>query len=671
MHFTSSWTSLLFLFLFQSAFAGTDVCIHYYRGKPNVETPRLTRIERPKRVNIFSISEQKQGERVLDQTLGFAVQIDRLLGPLKRYELENLFFRVRVPGFKDQYLDIYRNSEFLKEVEFIITDSLPTGPGIINGVNFGYQNFRSEKVQVLGTLKALELGPNKNISRIFFSNEKQLETFKAHFFGQAFTRKLKDRIVHINTAVVKALAETPRAAQKVLDFEKARGWPEGTAKKMGLVYYSKDVFDLKSWAMINRIRFDDMVHAGWFHKNLSPDGRVSYRENYDDSIKIPMMDLEDRTKVALWRTRNLQVNSRLPKYLSWPKDRSLYADHPLFEEFYNSWNLDKVKGKRLVITEGEFKCAIAEMTTGIYHFGVPGITQFSSSILKKLVAAQPSEVIVLFDRDPLGKGYLRLDEVTDSQRASFLIAKTIEKAGIPVRVASLPDVFNGKKVGADDLILARGVAPYLTALDSAVSANKFAELNKIDINASLFLERRNKISKALAQFRKANTTTLGYVTLEQRQTFQTLLLLEDTLDKEFRFYIKTKYPGRSRLTDPGHQFDLLYLNDNGPIDQVSKNSENFEVDGPILRLGIKTKDAKTCKNMGCFELNRSTEEWNQMDSKTKLGQITKALEAIFPLDDYVFIESPLIQEKPRYLLVIRKESRSPVAVLDEILTLPN
>ncbi len=633
--------------------------------------PAIARLDKPGKQNIFSDARTAKFESVLEETKDYEDHIEALLSPLKRYELQDLFFRTRLPNGEDQYFNVYRNSDFVSDVEFIISDTIPEGEHIVRNVKFGYQNLFKDKVQVMGTIKAIEFDEFKNLKRVYLSSEKQREMFKAHFLGTPFSPQLRASIVNINTAVFKELSEIPEAQKKVSDFEKARGWPEGASKKMGLVYYSTDVFDIKKWAMKNFIKFDDIVQAGWMHKNMGANGRINYRENYNNSIKIPLMDTEDTTKVAMWRTRNLVSNPKLPKYLSWPKDRSLYEEAPLFEEFYNSWNLNKVKGKPIVITEGEFKCAIGEMTTGIFHLGLPGITQFSRSMLEQIVKAQPSDVIVLFDRDTIGKGLVRLDEVTDSQRASYFIAKQIEAAGIPVKVSSLPDVFSGKKVGIDDLILAHGPLAYLTSISLAKTPDEYARTNHIDVTATQLFARRGRVIKALMQFRKANSSTLGFVTLEQRRLFELLSRYEDVLDRELRFYMKTKYPGRRHLTVPSHQFDIIYLSGNGPQDQLSTEKENFLVDGPLLKINLKASNVKGCANKACFEINRTNAEWKNLDAPAKYEQLSSALEPIFPLDEYTFIASPRLQGRVRTLLVIRKESRSPVAIVDEILTLPN
>ena len=61
----------------------------------------------------------------------------------------------------------------------------------------------------------------------------------------------------------------------------------------------------------------------------------------------------------------------------------------------------------------------------------------------------------------------------------------LREAGVNnVQIGILPDVLDGSKLGADDLILAKGKEPYIEALNNAVSPENYA--TKIGLDTQLF-----------------------------------------------------------------------------------------------------------------------------------------------------------------------------------------
>ncbi|OYZ22229.1 MAG: hypothetical protein B7Y39_08000 [Bdellovibrio sp. 28-41-41] len=651
-------TVFFFLSLSGYAYAGAGACIEVY----NV-VPKITRFSKIETQNpLFNEAQAKQIGQVLRESPAFEKKIQAMLNPFKRYEMEALFFRQRNQKGDPSYFTLNRNADLLAEAELVVITKFPKGVSLTN-VEFGYQNQHSKKVQNLGVIPGIMLDANGLPTRFLFYNQEQLEVFRAHYFGRPFSTKMRTAILDINTALFKYLETQPVALEKVAEFEKKRGWPEGTAKKIGLVYYSSEAVDLLVFGKKHGFDYADMASAGWLKPYVNKHGSISYRENYNDSIKIPFYDETNPSKIAFWRTRNLR--SGAPKYLSWPKDRSLFEEAPLFEEFYNSWNLNKVKGKRIILTEGEFKCAIGELTTGVFHIGVPGIGQFYTSMLDKIVKAQPSEVVVLFDRDPIGKALLRLDEVTDSQRASYLIAKQLEAAGISVKVATLPDVYNGKKIGIDDLLLSHGTAPYTQALDQAVTADAYAKAFKIDVPLSLLTDRRNKIRRAVQKYDTANSSAAGFMSIDQRAIHIDLQTYLTHVEDALRQYMKVKYPERSQMLDPSDRF--VVIKPGTTLDPVTIQTVegNFDVSSPIIKISMTTSDVKNCTSLSCFSISRDSSQWSHLTEAEKFKALSAALGAIFPKDDYTFISSPVFEDRPHALLVIRKETRTPVAIVEQ------
>lgn len=606
-----------------------------YFTVPNFTGPNFTTL-----YQITNSALANQIRQTLFSTKNYIQQIEKLNSSLKEYEKYLFFIRPSFGTYNGKkYFDFYRNPDFLSDVEYKVSNHTHL---FKNQFVYGYHKSHHDMMEKqLGRILDIELTPAGQIKSLTFSSEKQRDHFKKHFLGVEFTKRRKDRILKINTEIFNQLRNIPAANEKVIEFEKSRGWPAGTAEKLGLVYYSRELFDIKTWAREKWLRektpisYNDLVDAGWLNVEFRNDGRAVYRENYDDSIKIPLYDLNSssqsqKSQIASWRTRNLKSRPNLPKYLSWPKDRSLIEVEPLIEEFYNSWQLEKAKGQKLVITEGEFKCAIGQMYTGILHLGLPGISQFNTSIKNKILAASPSEVIVLFDRDPKGKALFRIDLVTDSERASYLIAKELEAAGIKVKVAYLPDVNSGGKVGIDDLILEKGADAYLKSLDQAVSPDEFAQIKNMDTTLTELSSRKNKINKSIQTYEQALDSTLGFSNLSDHEVLnelkKQLALLERTLEK----YMNSSYPGRK---------GILHINPKFSFILQKRNSNNAALD-KVLILDKKI-----------------------IDPELSSIEFSNYLKFIFPSDDYTFVENVSSENQNYPLLIVKKDNSTAVALV--------
>lgn len=653
------WIALIFLSISLPIWANTNACVDFYNLRP-----KLSRLESVKTQTSLSPDEYAGIMQTISRTQDFDQKIQTMLKLFKRFEMEEIFFRHQGLDGNPQYFRMYRNANVFADVELVVDSKIPKTGNIIRDVEFGYQNIRSQKVQTLGSALAIEFDSVGLPIKFYFNSLEQKEAFRIHFFGRPFTPSMRTAILDINTAIFKYLAAHPVAQAQIAEFEKKRGWPAGMAEKLGLVYYSKDVLDLKEFAFQNKFKFEDMAAAGWMKPFFNRKNEISYRDNYDNSIKIPFYDEVNPGKIAFWRTRNLVTSHGKPKYLSWPKDRSLFEDAPLFEEFYNSWNLGKAKGKKIVLTEGEFKCAIGEIMTGIFHLGLPGISQFHDSMLASILKAQPSEVVVLFDRDPVGKGLMRVDEVTDSQRASFLIAKRIEAAGIPVKVATLPDVYNGGKVGIDDLLLSHGSVPYIKALDTAVSAQEYSKQIKIDEAMTFLSDRKGKIKNALHRYQNANQVT-SVISLEQAAAFKDLVDYQGKLEDAFSFYMTATYPNRKSQAEPSHKFTMIPIDPKNEAHRINTPVGNFEILAPMLHIQVTAADVKNCTRRSCFVINKHSESLARMTEQERFQALSAAIREVFPSDDYSYIEKPEFGSKDFALLVIRKESQTPVAIIEQ------
>lgn len=658
---------LMAIWLQSVAFAGNKgQCVESYTSfvvptsvkqkKPQEKRESLSQILTPSqssevtRLLIFFSKEAKSFDsNMIDQVLwitkDYQQDVKQLNASLKEYEKYPFFIRLQ-DGSK-QTLDLYRNPHFLDEVEYKVSSQSFRGSTYVNLV-YGYQKSENDsKEKLLGQIAAIDLDQNGHLKSMTFRSEKQMKHFKKHFLGSPFTAEKKKKILEVNTEIFQELGKIPSAAEQVAAFEKSRGWPVGTAAKLGLVYYSKDMFDVRKWARKKweqehvAISFNDLYDAGWLKMEFGPNGEVLFKENYDDSIKIPLFDKQDPTKITSWRTRNLKKNSHLPKYLSWPKDKSLYAGEELPEEVYNLWNLNQARGQRIVITEGEFKCAIGQMKTGIFHLGLPGISQFSSALREELVTVQPKEVIILFDKDPKGKALFRVDMVTDSERAAYSIAKELESVGLNAKVAYLPDVNQGGKLGLDDLILDKGVSPYLQALNQAVAPQKFAEQKNLDVPLTELTFRNNKLKKVIKNFRRAMDSTKGAVNIEDYKTLQKLENQSEILNSALRQYTQQVYSMTTGLQNVNPKIKV-FKDKQGVVSKVRVSEQEFAIQEQMLIL-----------------------EKEKISPQSNGEDFLQALQYIFPADDYVFMEKAVFKKQQYAWLILRKEDLKPIALVSD------
>lgn len=363
------------------------------------------------------------------------------------------------------------------------------------------------------------------------------------------------RISELNEKLLGDLRKNSKAQKKLREFTEKRGWPDGLAEEGQLAYFDPSVLNPETWASENGFTMEELVSAGWYHLDFDQFGKPRYRLNSPDSIKIPYLGADSRT-IPLWRTRNLaKSNPKAPKYLSWQLDRSVSRRFTVSERLYNGWKLGKIKGKTVVITEGEFKCLVTEKLTGIPMFGIPGITEFDDEMVQALVEAEAEEYIVILDRDPHAKALLRSDEITDSNRAAYALAKDLERLGAKkVRVGILPEMANGEKLGIDDLALKYGPDPVRKTLVESLTSDDYAKTIGLDKEFQNLVHRQSKLGQAI-----------------KRRTIRNLrsgLLAEDPLiisaeaklkkvNQIYKKYLENELNGASGLASASHRANSI------------------------------------------------------------------------------------------------------------------
>jgi hypothetical protein len=385
---------------------------------------------------------------------------------------------------------------------------IPEGGRVLRSPIFGYDlptTFRR-----IGPLDFIVVDANDIVVEVGIGTEEVKTEFLRHLHGVTLTPTELKRISELNVKLLSDLRKNPEAQRKVLEFANKRHWPQGLAEAGGLAYFDPSVLDLRQWAKTNNYTMAEMIDAGWYRLDFDGFGRARYTLSSPDSIKIPFFGADGK-EIPVWRSRNMAKNNpKLPKYISWQMDRSVDRYLTVDEHLYNGAKLRQVKGKTIVITEGEFKCLVTEKLTGIPMFGIPGITEFDDEMLNTLIDAEASEYVIILDRDPPAKALFRAEKISDSERASYAMAKDFERLAanrgktIKVKVGRLPEMSKGEKLGIDDLVLKYGVDPVHQTVAGAMSADEYAKLIGLNPELEALSRRRGKLNKAIRNREIAN-----------------------------------------------------------------------------------------------------------------------------------------------------------------------
>ena len=449
----------------------------------------------------------------------------------------------------------YQNTRYqVSSIEALHLPEIKTGQRLFQNIRLSYR-LASGEIREMGNLSYLILNADESVAEVGAGSQALIDEFKNNIFGHEVTLAEQERVFELNRKLYEALSQEPRVQMKLKEFSESRGWNAGFEKEMKLIYFNNEFLDLKAWAKENHFSDQEMKNAGWFERRFDRNGMVKYAVRNHNTIQIPFfMDVE-QTKIIAWRTRVLKkVRPDMPKYLSFPLDRARTESPPVFSRLYQSWKLAQAKNKTLVITEGEFKSALATHVSGILTLGLPGITEFDEASMQAVVDANPSEVIIILDRDPKGKALMRLDEVTDSERAAYTIALDLQAKGLKVRVGTLPDVFDGGKVGIDDLILAKGLMPYLETIKQAVSPTVYASMHKLDPVFQELLTRKRKLVQALSRYQDSESR--GGLKVSEAVLLSANSNIEK-LEAALAFYLTQVKNTDRRLDQPSAQYQFI------------------------------------------------------------------------------------------------------------------
>lgn len=391
----------------------------------------------------------------------------------------------------------------------------------------GVSNAASQRYE--GPINYLEVDNEGNILSISFPSEASKDWFWKHFKGEEIDKNKRQDIRDLQNAYFNALAvsdnlqeEGDKFSTKLDKFFQEREWPQDLIEvlKEQLFYVNYDFETaapiIHSWIDGTKAEFKDnpsefkeflydLDLAGIIRIQFDKEkGDLSYTIEKKECILIGYTSKNLKTgelEVSSFRRRVKNPKKGSPKYLSSPKNYSVINDVPPEDQLYG---LAQLKGQVIVISEGEITIdghtlSISEMP-GV---SIPGITQMTDKLIKSLKDSGVEKIYICMDYDPVGKGMSRTDGVTDSDRAALNIALNCEKLGMDAKIITLPNIFQGNKVGIDDLILSdegnAGLDAYKKALNSPLAIAEYAEIKGInlelnDIN-NLYQSFRRSIEK--------------------------------------------------------------------------------------------------------------------------------------------------------------------------------
>lgn len=443
-------------------------------------------------------------------------------------------------------------------------------------VDFGYNIYGD--FRRIGFINHLRMDSEGSVAEVGFGSELARDYFLHHLFGRTSSPEVRERIRVVQEEVFAYLRSSPAAQEKLQEFSRSRGWPAGLEDVAGLAYFDNRITSLEELAALKGISDEEMYLAGWYDLSFTQSGQSSYSVRDFKVIRIPYFK-DGRTEV--WRTRNLRPSRATShKYTSWPLDRSVEREFCVEEKLYYGWELEKAKRQKLVITEGEFKCLVATQASGILTVGIPGITEVDETIIQALVKADASEYIVVLDRDPRGKGFMRVDGITDSERAAYGIAMDLQRAGAKnVHVGRIPNARNGQKVGIDDLILDQGVEAYLHVINDALDPQHYAKAIGLSETFFLLMQSRQQIKKALEQYEHSVRRGGQHV---DEEVYEDAIRLRDEIEQLYADFLLERFRGAFRIDQPSREnmvfFRTSSIEDADKKIAMAQNGEGFALE---------------------------------------------------------------------------------------------
>ncbi|MCB0335792.1 MAG: hypothetical protein KDD62_05780, partial [Bdellovibrionales bacterium] len=488
------------------------------------------------------------------------------------------------------------------DATFVVADEPTVTEGtVLRNAKFGYEVGGSYRH--VSRVDFLVMDSDGRVLEVGCKNSEALETFQDNLFGRSFSPQELKELYAVNAAVI--IEAQRRSSDKLEAFIADRGWGENGlawAKEAKLAYFDPKDFDILKWAAEVNIPPERLYQAGFVERQVNKKGELTYSNRREEVVYIPF--LNEQHDIVSWRMRLFHPQPGSPKYRGAPLDRAYRIDNGVFDQLYASRLLKDIAGKPLIITEGEFKCLVNTQMTGIATLGITGITLVTDEIIQAIIAAKPSEVVIIFDRDPEGAGYSRLDTLTDSQRQAYLIAKRFEYEGFDkVSVGTLPNVYDlvtrkmeeggveteqtrkildrhgivdGDKVGLDDLALVLkeifGPEAAKEQIESIVASapdlRQLERSNQIDIPLHELYLRRQALKTGLRDFSRhvarSEKFSSNSPSFQPAEAFiQKLSKQVESIENAFRALLATDY-GAKRVAQPPMEHFTLFATSQVP-----------------------------------------------------------------------------------------------------------
>lgn len=327
--------------------------------------------------------------------------------------------------------------------------------------------------------------------------------------------------------------ETDYSRKKLKEFIDKRGWPEDVVTALPIIHLDRRRFPLLRWGEQYGFTPKDLFHAGLCDRVVSSTGEVTYSPK-DVKVTKNLFIHPDGLFYSARTRQNIRKIAEEKKYTSHPLDRSKDALRTTYEKVFNALSLLK-ESEWLITVEGEYKASVVETVTGIPCVGILGITDYDKDFLLAICKGEQKKHLTLLDSDPTGAGFSKGTGTTDSQRASYWIARKLELLGKESYIGIVPRS-SGSKAGADDYLL---------------------EIPEED-RAKLFQQQVIETAKTPSQYAE-------YLGLDQ--TMLDARMLYDDLKRALRDYRRSQARGGPNLPDDTVQEIESMLRDLRSIEQ--------------------------------------------------------------------------------------------------------
>jgi DNA primase len=267
-----------------------------------------------------------------------------------------------------------------------------------------------------------------------------------------------------------------KAAEGARRYLESRALPPEAIRDFQIGYAPDRWDSLLQWGAKHEVAAEQLEQAGLVLRSTKADTPNAFYDRFRNRLMFPIRD--EQARVIGFSGRALEADAKTAKYVNSPET-------PLFKKSRILYALDRARRKivdagEAIVCEGQIdviRCHVAGFEHAVAAQGT-AFTDDHARILKRYA----DSVILVFDPDTAG------------QDASIRAAGIFMKAGLAVRIATLPP-----KQDPDAFIRARGADAFRVLLEQAVSVVNF----QIDVLSGRQNARSDvgamRISKAVLQ----------------------------------------------------------------------------------------------------------------------------------------------------------------------------